>query len=364
MTMMPRRAVLLMLLAASASALVIPSRNVRVAHSSSRRRTTVVVAADAAPATQDELAPELEPELEPAPSTFVQCITSAQLAATKAFSAGNTLVEVEFPPLPTDMLEMAEVSAYDVSKANVDLAVNFAKRFAAKGKRVAILFPDEAEAERAIEEMGAAEPAPLVSLQPLVPRGDQNFGQQLFGIFGKLGAAREVKPVADADIYLALTFSAQELGDLETLHTLEPEKPIVLFNLKLEQLRGDLGLPAFPPKDLQYRFLSQFLPVYFLRTRTYSKSVAKPPFVVNYQGALFRCYPGPWQTLLDIGRGRYKRIETAKKRPNLGAFKVQLSEALQLGDEGKVNTFFRQGYKTSTWWEDDEDKEKSSNWRS
>lgn len=33
----------------------------------------------------------------------------------------------------------------------------------------------------------------------------------------------------------------------------------------------------------------------FLRPRAYSKSVNVAPFLVNYSGALFREYPGPWQ---------------------------------------------------------------------
>jgi hypothetical protein len=36
-------------------------------------------------------------------------------------------------------------------------------------------------------------------------------------------------------------------------------------------------------------------PVFFLRPRDYSKSVPVAPFIINYSGALFREYPGPWQ---------------------------------------------------------------------
>lgn len=35
--------------------------------------------------------------------------------------------------------------------------------------------------------------------------------------------------------------------------------------------RADLGLFGFPGKEIQYRFLSQFLPVFYIRTRDYSK---------------------------------------------------------------------------------------------
>jgi hypothetical protein len=48
-------------------------------------------------------------------------------------------------------------------------------------------------------------------------------------------------------------------------------------------------------QELHYNFLSYFRPVFYLRARDYSKSVPIAPFLVNYSGALFREYPGPWQ---------------------------------------------------------------------
>lgn len=47
---------------------------------------------------------------------------------------------------------------------------------------------------------------------------------------------------------MALVFSCQELPDLKELHKIKPDAKIVFFNLRLDTLRGDLGLPAFPPK--------------------------------------------------------------------------------------------------------------------
>ena len=81
-------------------------------------------------------------------------------------------------------------------------------------------------------------------------------------------------------------------------------------NLELDSLRGDLGLLGYPPKDLHHRFLARFRPVFFLRPRDYSKSVPVAPFIVNYSGALFREFPGPWQVrgwwwCLGAGGGRW-----------------------------------------------------------
>lgn len=83
---------------------------------------------------------------------------------------------------------------------------------------------------------------------------------------------------------------------------------------------ADLGILGFPSKELHYRFLSQFTPVFYIRIREYSKvsflccnnnsilvlqsnvsvtvhiivlkTVAIAPYVLNYNGALFRQYPG------------------------------------------------------------------------
>lgn len=60
-------------------------------------------------------------------------------------------------------------------------------------------------------------------------------------------------------------------------------------------------------QSLHFDFLSQIKPVYLLRTRAYSRTISKKPFLVNYQGAQFRVYPGEYQCLLDVG-SRYKRV--------------------------------------------------------
>jgi hypothetical protein len=183
------------------------------------------------------------------------------------------------------------------------------------------------------------------------------------------GKSGDIKPLEGSDLYVCIVASAQELPDIEELHDLVKDKnvPIVMYNMKLDVLRGDLGAPAFPSKDFQDRFLSRVKPVYYLRTRQYSRSTATPPFLVNYQGCLFRAYPGQYQTLLDTGTGNYRRLEGRDVRPGLGEFKEQLTQALRdegvlPETEGSVFDFLRTGYKTTTWWED-EREEASIEWK-
>lgn len=130
--------------------------------------------------------------------------------------------------------------------------------------------------------------------------------QILAGFFG--GKSGAVEPIPGTDMYVAIIFSCQEMPDLQRLHAADPSVPIVFFNLKLDTQRGDLGLPAFPPKSLHHTFMCKIKPAFLLRTRGYSKSLARPPYLVNYQGAQFRVYPGAYQSLLDVGTGRYKQV--------------------------------------------------------
>jgi hypothetical protein len=175
------------------------------------------------------------------------------------------------------------------------------------------------------------------------------------------------KCAEDTDIFVALNASTVELLDLEAYcNEKAASRPMILWNMELDTLRADLGLLGFPPKELQYRFLSQFKPVFYIRQRDYSKTVAVSPFIINYSGALFREYPGPWQVMLRQDNGVYACVaEDSMRRYGLGEFKVELAKAMGLDteQEGSAMAFLRSGYKTSTWWEDDIDKECSNHWR-
>lgn len=292
-----------------------------------------------------------------------------------AIDDGYTLLEIEFPPLPANVLEMDDVSAYDVGKANVNLALDFAKSFAGMTNKnsVAVMLPDESECNIMLEDLEVGDkPYPgveLTSLRRSVEGDDRVFKPEnlLIGLMGR-GSGGTVKPIEGTNMYVIVVASAQELPDVEELYEQirndtdeDGKSPVIVFyNLKLDVLRGDLGAPAFPGKDFQDRFLSRVKPVYYLRTRQYSRSVSQPPFIVNFQGCIFRSYPGHFQTLLDTGTGRYRKVVGNDVRPALGLFKEQLTDALReegviakKEDEGQLFGFLRTGYKTTTWWEEE-----------
>eukprot|EP00540_Astrosyne_radiata_P008610 CAMPEP_0116831472 /NCGR_PEP_ID=MMETSP0418-20121206/5355_1 /TAXON_ID=1158023 /ORGANISM="Astrosyne radiata, Strain 13vi08-1A" /LENGTH=233 /DNA_ID=CAMNT_0004460725 /DNA_START=1 /DNA_END=703 /DNA_ORIENTATION=- len=231
--------------------------------------------------------------------------------------------------------------------------------------RIAILLPDETEAKIAMENAGStAKPYPGIVISISDERTKKiNIGQVFMKLFGRGG---KVKPVDDVDMYICLVASSQELPDIEELHKMDSDKVIVFYNLKLDVLRGDLGAPAFPSKEFQDRFLSLVKPVYFLRTRQYTRSVPNPPFMISYQGCMFRSYPGQYQTLLDTGNGSYRRVQGNDIRPPLGVFKEQLTEAMRMDGvlerESETLNFLRTGYKTTTWWEE-ERPQASDSWK-
>ncbi|KAL4447447.1 hypothetical protein ABPG75_004666 [Micractinium tetrahymenae] len=298
------------------------------------------------------------------PSTYSELVQDAVAAVAAAMDDGLNRLEVEFPAVSNvDGYKGASDLYID---ANIQLALAAAKQLAENtGKRVHMLLPDEVEYRRAADMFKAAlEASEGVSMGHFREGRPSLLGQ----LFGGGGRPDPVAAAQGADVFLALNASTVELTDLETyVNETVKERVVVTWNMELDTLRSDLGLLGFPPKDLQHRFLCFFKPVFYIRQRDYSKSVAVAPFIINYSGALFREYPGPWQVMLRQDNGVYACVaEDAGRRYNLGDFKEELMQAMGLNTEGEGSAmaFLRRGYKTSTWWEDDVDKEQSTAWRS
>jgi hypothetical protein len=298
------------------------------------------------------------------PDSFALLLDQAANASVQAQADGTLLQEVEFPPVPISKLEDSSLSAYDILSVNLRLAVEFAKRMpmGADGlpRKIALTLPDAAEQARARKYFGDDEPWPGVRLWSLnggdVAQDDSPLGflNRSFGSVFKQGSG-EVVPADWADMQIIIGASTQELPSIRELYARAPNKLLLCFNLKLDTLRGDLGLPAFPGRAVHEEFLCKVKPVYYMRPRNYSLSLSVPPFLVAYSGVLFRRYPEGWQTLLDKGGSKsFRRVQVANDRPPLGTFKTQLTEALKFDDEqARQSAISNAGFKQSTWWEDD-----------
>ncbi|PNW85398.1 hypothetical protein CHLRE_03g184550v5 [Chlamydomonas reinhardtii] len=298
------------------------------------------------------------------PLSYGEMVNDAVDAVSNAINDGLKLLEVEFPALPTNIDAYKGASDLFID-SNTQLALAAAKRLSARGRKVHIVLPDGGEHARTCRIFkNSIQLAEGVTVGHLL---EGNAPNPLAGLFGGSGPASK-EAGEKADTYIFINATCVELLNVRTYIEKMPagsDKVMILWNLELDSLRGDLGLPAFPPKDLQYQFLCRFRPAFYLRPRDYSKSVPVPPFIINYSGALFREYPGPWQVMLKQDGGEYACIAEDRARYNLGEFKEELTVAMGLATEAEGSTmqFLRRGVKTSTWYEDDYEQEKFHEWR-
>ena len=281
--------------------------------------------------------------------------------------ASSRWLEIQMPSLPGGLEMEQRGSSDDFQAANIRLAMAAAKRLdRGRYKDVAIVMPDEGEKKFYGKQMQTAlDYIPGLRLEALTDVNGDGIGSFFSSMFG---GADESKSKRKADIYFFVNASTVELPMLERFidEIVGEGTPAVAFNLELDTLRSDLGLFGFPPKALHYTFLSQFLPVYYIRQRDYSKTIAEPPFVCNYSGMLFREYPAPWQVMLKQSDGSFACVAEDSNRFTLFDVKEELANAagLNMESEGSTMAFLRRGYKRATWWEEDLADEKSNLWRS
>jgi len=323
-------------------------------------------------------APFANPDKSPFPRSFRMCCEQAYLSCKNAMADNHKLIEVEFPPLPLSAIEGDAIGADAVLRAQLSHAEDVAKFFAAEGKRTAIVFSDIVERNRFIEDISFSQAGKgKESMIRYSCLGGGYKGSLLERVWVEQEYVEDVKE--DDDIMIIIGASCQELPDVRKFCEAAGDRPVILFNLKLQTLRGDLGLPAFPPKSLHYDWLSGAVPAYFMLPRTYSRSCPKPPFLINYSGCVFRTYPGKWQVLLEVpdeeeGGSKYDQVLLKEKRPALSEVREWLADELQLdaqdGTDEAGGKFFgidlkvlRQGVVIKTWWEQDIEKSKFDTWR-
>eukprot|EP00448_Togula_jolla_P002457 CAMPEP_0170604270 /NCGR_PEP_ID=MMETSP0224-20130122/19334_1 /TAXON_ID=285029 /ORGANISM="Togula jolla, Strain CCCM 725" /LENGTH=505 /DNA_ID=CAMNT_0010929163 /DNA_START=45 /DNA_END=1562 /DNA_ORIENTATION=- len=373
----------------------------------------------------------------PWPKSFAEIVQTAATSTLNLIHEGETRVEVDFPPLPLADLDWntCDVSETRIVDSNIQHAIAFSKLLIKDPRPLPVLDVEEAnKAAKAGAE--PAEPDKINELlerkfkkNPLASPNQKRTVRMLFPNKPDMLRARDIhyekwrkmdrpdllrrgyyNEVNDdtwegpfEDIYVFII--AQNAGELPKIRSYVEKADAVaakqgrvlrhvLFNLNCNKLRNDIAFfktvvpfrPGLATPQVHFDFLATFRNAYLIRFGKYTMTVLRDPYNINYLGALYRAYPGPWQIFLQDEDGTYRTIDVHDKRPSIVAVKRKLMRAVGLAKDAllpeeaiwddvyrpknekagtlRIGTdFTREGFGDAQWWEADFDSECSEKWR-
>ena len=340
------------------------------AHAGSRRGSlqSFQSSSSSSPSTSKST-PAYEPRSTYAVSSYQTLVRDACQAIVTALNDNYTRIDVDFPALNNSDGYTGGSDNYIDNNAQYALATARLLEDA-RGLKTHVVLPDLTEMARAEKMLKSAlELTSGASLGCLEKGYWLNTAMLSLSGGGKMDRLVEEEEAAAkrADVFIITNVTAVELPAVRKyVEEVCGDRPVILYNTELDTLRADLGLgPFFPPKSMHYEFLTQFLTVFYIRPRDYSKSTSVAPFLVNYSGAIFREYPGPWQAMIKQDNGELACVAERPERYALQELKEALLEVMGLNTEeaGSTMAFLRRGYKRMTWWEEGSDEEASGVWR-
>lgn len=197
------------------------------------------------------------------PNSLADAIAEARVATLAALADGYSLLQVEllFPELNP-----------------MPVAEQFLSTFDSFGSHLKVFFPDAGAAALARRDWGD------------VPFKILDVGT------GRVPVERQIEPEDEAFLFIAP--SAVEVMQVEKLCTEAGDRPVVLFNPRLEDV-SIVGI-GYAGRQLRDRFLNKIESCYYLRALE--------------DATLYRCYPSRWQVWRET-KDDYQLISELDKKP-------------------------------------------------
>jgi hypothetical protein len=155
------------------------------------------------------------------------------------------------------------------------LAAQFITAFEPLDEKLRVFFPDPGSAALARRDWGE---------KPYAIRG-----------IGELKAV--IQP--EEEVFVFVEPSSVEVAQVEQLCETAQHRPVVFLNPRLEDI-ATIGI-GYAGRQLRERFLNTFESCYYLRPLP--------------NGALFRCYPSPWQIWVEGDGGNYELLSEQPQKP-------------------------------------------------